>query len=80
MNSGDQISSRLSTEGENALGTEFTENCRKSDIRVTTNEPERSEPAPAEGIFVRSSEMVSHLDPNEYHESLEITKSDRRAT
>jgi hypothetical protein len=49
MNSGDQISSRLSTEGENALGTEFTENCRKSDIRVTTNEPERSEPAPAEG-------------------------------
>jgi hypothetical protein len=34
---------------QNALGTEFTENCRKSDIHVTRNEPERPNQHPAEG-------------------------------
>jgi hypothetical protein len=33
----------------NALGTEFTENCRNSDIRVTRNEPERPNQHPTEG-------------------------------
>jgi hypothetical protein len=34
---------------QNALGTEFTENCRKNDIRVTRNEPERPNQHPVEG-------------------------------
>jgi hypothetical protein len=35
---------------QNALGTEFTKNCRKSDIRVTTrNEPEHPNQHPIEG-------------------------------
>jgi hypothetical protein len=34
---------------QNASGTEFTENWRKSDIHVTRNEPERSNQHPAKG-------------------------------
>jgi hypothetical protein len=34
---------------QNASGTEFTKNCRKSGIHVTRNEPERSSQHPAEG-------------------------------
>jgi hypothetical protein len=34
---------------QNASGTDFTKNCRKSGIHVTRNEPERSSQHPAEG-------------------------------
>jgi hypothetical protein len=47
---------------QNALGTEFTENCRKSGIGVTRNEPERPNQHPAEGD-IREDRR------NEYHES-----------
>jgi hypothetical protein len=39
----------LESREQKALGTEFTENCRKNDIRVTRERARAPEPAPCRG-------------------------------